>query len=264
MALLRTLRIRNLVIIEDVTVEFGPGLNLLTGETGAGKSILVDALGLIAGARSDRTSVRTGEEKATVEALFELPAQSELVPWLAERGLEPAEDGQILIRREIAAQGSGRVLLNGCPSTIGMLRELVERLLERHGQHEPRSLLLAERHLELLDRFGGHLREVERVQRSHAAVREAQAACEALREQAGERDARLLELQATISEIDPMQPRPGRVGEVRQEAGPRCGGEGGPGRGSWRREKAEAQHPDTHGQAQRLRVRHGHGAAPQG
>jgi len=212
MALLRTLRIRNLVIIEDVTVEFGPGLNLLTGETGAGKSILVNALGLIAGLRADRSLVRATEERATVEALFQVEPDSAATAWCGERGIDAAEDGQILIHREVAAAGTSRVMLNGSPCTLGMLRELAERLLELQGQHEPKSLLAAERHLELLDRFGGH--ELERVRRAHTEVREAESRLEDLRQRAAGKAARVEELQRTIEEIDELGPRPGELQEL--------------------------------------------------
>ena len=149
MALLRTLRIRNLAIIEDLTVEFEPGLNLLTGETGAGKSILVDALGLVSGSRADRSLVRTAAERATVEALFEVEPDGPAAAWLRTRGPAPSDDGQIVVRREVAADGSGRVQLNGSPCTVGMLRELAAQLLELRGQHDPRSLLEVERRSEV-------------------------------------------------------------------------------------------------------------------
>ena len=107
--MLLTLRIRNLVIVEDLSVEFGAGLNVLTGETGAGKSILVGALGLLAGARTDRADVRAGERRATVVALFEPGTDSAVFDWLRERGLEgDGDSGQVLVHREIAAGGSGR------------------------------------------------------------------------------------------------------------------------------------------------------------
>jgi len=217
MALLRTLRIRNLVIIEDVTVEFGPGLNLLTGETGAGKSILVSALGLVAGLRADRSLVRASEERATVEALFQLEPDSDVAAWCAERGIDVGQDGQLSIRREVAADGPGRVLLNGSPGTLGMLRELGQQLLELQGQHEPKNLLGARRHLELIDRLGGHVRERERVGRAYAGVREAASQLGELRERAAGKAARIEELGRTIEELAQLEPRPGELLELESE-----------------------------------------------
>jgi DNA repair protein RecN (Recombination protein N) len=217
MALIQTLRIRNLVIIDDLTVEFGPGLNLLTGETGAGKSILVDALGLVCGRRADRALVRSGEAKATVEALFEVRTDSATARWLREAGVAELDDSQLVIRREVAAEGAGRVLLNGSPCTLGTLRELAARLLELHGQHDPKSLLEADRHLELLDAFGMHNAERERVRLTHAALREAAGRLDDLREKAADRAERISSLKETIREIDALAPRAGELETLERE-----------------------------------------------
>jgi len=217
MALLRTLRIRNLVIIEDLTVEFGPGLNLLTGETGAGKSILVDALGLVSGARADRSLVRTGQSHAVVEALFEIDEDSLAAQRLRDTGAAELDEGQLVVRREVAAQGSGRIQLNGSPCTLGMLRDLSEQLLELHGQHDPRSLLDAERHLELLDDFGGHRAETLGVAESYRAVQQARSRLAVLNERVSDRARRLDELRETIREIEELAPRPGELEQLDRE-----------------------------------------------
>jgi DNA repair protein RecN (Recombination protein N) len=219
MALLRTLRIRNLVIIDDLAVDFGPGLNLLTGETGAGKSILVDALGLVSGDRADRSLVRSGAAEATVEALFEVEDDGPAAAWMRERGPAPLDDGQILVRRAVAADGSGgRVQVNGSPCTVGLLRELAEHLLELHGQHDPRTLLESERHLELLDDFGGHAAELERVGETYAAVAAAADEAKTLRERAGERAARLERAQATVRELEALAPQPDELEGLARES----------------------------------------------
>jgi len=217
MALLRTLRIRKLVIIEDLTVDFGPGLNLLTGETGAGKSILVDALGLVAGDRADRSLVRAGEAAASVEALFEIDGSSSTAAWLRERGVADVDEGQIVIQREVAAEGPGRVMLNGSPCTLGMLRELSEQLLELHGQHDPKNLLASERHLQMLDAFGGYRAERERVRLAHGEVRQAASGLAELRERRADRANRLEELQRTVREIDVLAPRSGELEQLECE-----------------------------------------------
>src|SRR5262245_47248302 len=116
--MLRFLRIRSLAVIDTVEVEFGPGFNVLTGETGAGKSMLVGVVGLLLGGRATSDLVRTGEDAATVEAIFESGGE------------------EILVRREITAQGRSRAFVNGALATAGALKELSNRLIELHGQHE--------------------------------------------------------------------------------------------------------------------------------
>src|SRR5580765_7868013 len=134
--MLRFLRIRNLAVIDTVEVEFESGFNVLTGETGAGKSILVEAVGLLLGGRASTDLVRTGEAQATIEAIFETPEASELV-----------------VRREISAHGRSRSFINGALATAGALRDLSERLVELHGQHEHQALLDPLTHLPLLDAY---------------------------------------------------------------------------------------------------------------
>src|SRR4026207_1777305 len=135
--MLRFLRVRRLAVIDSVEVEFEPGLNVLTGETGAGKSILVEAVGLLLGGRASGDLVRTGEDTATIEAIFE------------SRGEE------LLGRRELTAQGRRRAFINGALATAGALKELSARLIELHGQHEHQTLLDPSTHLDVLDVVGG-------------------------------------------------------------------------------------------------------------
>ncbi|HUK37294.1 MAG TPA: DNA repair protein RecN [Vicinamibacterales bacterium] len=134
--MLRFLRITHLAVIDAAEVEFGPGLNVLTGETGAGKSILVEAVGLLLGGRASAEMVRTGEDAATVEAIFEHSGE------------------ELLIRREITAQGRSRAFVNGALATAGTLRDLSARLVELHGQHEHQTLLDPSSHLAVVDAFG--------------------------------------------------------------------------------------------------------------
>jgi DNA repair protein RecN (Recombination protein N) len=216
--MLRTLRVRRLVIVEDLTVEFAPGLNLITGETGAGKSILVEALGLVAGRRADRSMLRAGADKAIVEALFEVGAGSPVQRWAVENGYEDLiEDGQLLVRRELPANGAGRVLINGSPGTLGLLREWTGRLLELHAQQEQRSLLLPENHLALLDRFGGHAEPLARTARAHGDVLRALRRRDDLRVAARQREQRLAELESAVREIDAVDPREGERDELDRE-----------------------------------------------
>jgi DNA repair protein RecN (Recombination protein N) len=134
--MLRFLRIRHLAVIDSVEVDFDPGLNVLTGETGAGKSILVEAVGLLLGGRASGDLVRTGEDAAAIEAIFESGGE------------------ELLVRREITAQGRSRAFINGALATAGALKDLSSRLIELHGQHEHQTLLDPSTHLGVLDAFG--------------------------------------------------------------------------------------------------------------
>ena len=202
--MLKTLRIRNLATIEELRVEFGAGLNVLTGETGAGKSIVMDALGLAAGLRGDSALVRAGADRAVVEAEFE-PAPATA---LEERGLD-ASEGVLIVRRELAVAGSGRVTINGSPSTVGVLREIGASLVELHGQHEHRGLLSPELHLSLLDAFGGHDAECAEVRAAARAASEAEARVARVAALGREGSARALTLRETVREIHGVDPKPG-------------------------------------------------------
>jgi DNA repair protein RecN (Recombination protein N) len=206
--MLKTLRVRSLATIEDLQVDFGPGFNVLTGETGAGKSILVDALGLVAGDRADSGLVRAGADRAVVEALFEVEDPRALAAALEARGLEPDEAG-LVVRREIAAEGAGRVFINGSPSTLGSLRELVDERVEIHGQHAHQGLLSAESHADLLDAYGGLVEPRREVERAWGDVSAARLRIRELEGAAAEREARVRALRAIVSEIDAVGPREG-------------------------------------------------------
>src|SRR3954467_15610200 len=134
--MLRFLRIKHLAVIDSVEVEFDPGLNVLTGETGAGKSILVEAVGLLLGGRASGDLVRTGEDPAPIEAIFETNGE------------------ELLVRREITAQGRSRAFINGELATAGALKDLSARLLELHGQHEHQTPPDPPTHLAVLDEYG--------------------------------------------------------------------------------------------------------------
>jgi DNA repair protein RecN (Recombination protein N) len=212
---LRTLRIRDLAILDDVTVEFGDGLNVLTGETGAGKSILVDALGLVAGARGDRTRIRAGCERAIVEALFEIEPEGDAARLLVERGLAEIGTREIVVRRELQVSG-GRIWLSGSPSTLALLSEIGPTLVELHGQHEFRTLLAPERQLAILDRFAD-ARKAEEVAAAHAAVLSARRAVRELAEAAARRAERTAELETLVHEVDLAQLRPGELEDLDRE-----------------------------------------------
>jgi DNA repair protein RecN (Recombination protein N) len=153
--MLTDLHIKNFAIIDALHVAFRPGLNILTGETGAGKSIIIDAVNLILGGRASTDLIRTGEEEATVEALFDLSLHEALLAGLPELGVEC--DGELLIKRVVSRSGRNRVFVGGGLSTIGVLAEIARRLINIYGQHESQTLLRTENHLYLLDGFAGLL-----------------------------------------------------------------------------------------------------------
>ncbi|HLC41552.1 MAG TPA: AAA family ATPase, partial [Methylomirabilota bacterium] len=150
--MLRELRVRHFAIIEEATAPFGPGFNVLTGETGAGKSILIDALLLLLGGRAQTDLIQTGAETASVEARFELDPKSAAALLLEELGYRIEED-QIIVRRELSRTGRHRAFVNDSPATVGLLEKLGAMMVEIHGQHEHQQLLQAAKQMELLDRF---------------------------------------------------------------------------------------------------------------
>ncbi len=182
--MLRFLRIQHLAVIDSVEVEFDPGLNVLTGETGAGKSILVEAVGLLLGGRASGELVRTGEDSASIEALFETGGD------------------ELLIRREVTAQGRSRAFVNGVLATAGALKDLSSRLIELHGQHEHQTLLDASTHLGVLDTFGALESVAAPVAAAYDTFRTAQQELGRLRAAARERDSRLELIGFQLAELD--------------------------------------------------------------
>jgi DNA repair protein RecN (Recombination protein N) len=181
---LRYLAIRNLAVIESVSVEFEQAFNVLTGETGAGKSILVEAVGLLLGGRASSDLVRTGEELATVEAIFDGPDSTDLI-----------------VRREITAQGRSRAFISGALATAAALRDLSNRLVELHGQHEHQQLLDPEQHLPLLDAWAGLEASQARVAAAFGRVRSLREQLDRLRMDSRERAARLELVEFQLSEL---------------------------------------------------------------
>jgi DNA repair protein RecN (Recombination protein N) len=152
--MLRSLRVKNLAIVENIRVEFNEGLNVVTGETGAGKSIIAGALNLVLGERADRSLIRAGEDTCGVEAAFELADPSGLDALLGELGLEPCENGRLIVRRLVSASGGGKTLINDSPATLQALARIGNLLVDMHGPHDHQSLLQPESQLDILDAFG--------------------------------------------------------------------------------------------------------------
>jgi len=151
--MLESIQIRNFAIIDSVQLEFNPGMSVLTGETGAGKSILLDAIKLVAGDRAESDSIRSGCEKAEISACFKLQDSAEAHDWLAQHEMDA--DGECVVRRVLHASGRSRAFINGYNATLMQLRALCDRLLDIHGQHEHQSLQLPQVQRQLLDAFLG-------------------------------------------------------------------------------------------------------------
>ncbi len=154
--MLTTLRIKNFALVSDLTLELQSGCNVITGETGAGKSIIIGALNLVLGERADRALIRTGEESCSVEAVFDVAKLK--APWkvfLDENGLEPCEENQLVLKRTFTAGGTNRQFVNGSPTTLNILAAIGEWLVDIHGPHDHQSLLHPAKQLAILDAFGG-------------------------------------------------------------------------------------------------------------
>jgi DNA repair protein RecN (Recombination protein N) len=194
--MLRYLNIQNLAVIESLEVSFDPGLNVVTGETGAGKSIVVGAVGLLLGDRASSDLVRTGEETAIIQAVFE------------------HEGRELIVRREVSAQGRSRSFIDGVLVTAGALKDLGAVLVDLHGQHEHQALLDPDIHVDLLDQFAGLQSERQAVAEAFGCWQEATNALEELRRQERDKDARADFLQFQLAEIERVRPQRGEDEEL--------------------------------------------------
>jgi len=215
--MLRELRLRNFAVVETVTVPFTAGLNVLTGETGAGKSILVDAIVLVRGARAQADVIRADAETATVEAVFAITPGGAARAVLDDAGLAPDDNGEVVVRRELARSGRHRAFVNDSPVTVGLLERLGDVLVEVHGQHEHQHLLEPARQLELLDRFADTEEACARVGALHAKHRTARDEAEQTRRAARDRAQREDQLRFQVGELDAARLRVGEAEELRAE-----------------------------------------------
>ena len=215
--MLTSLRVKNLALVENIRVDFKAGLNVITGETGAGKSILIGALNLLLGDRADRTLIRSGEESCGAEAMFHLADSSDVDAVLEECGLSACEDGQLIIRRIIKASGSSQNLINDSPVTLQVLKRIGELLVDMHGPHDHQSLLSPEFQVDLLDAFG-HLWDeraaYEDVFRQIQALEEKRAALAGMGESVEEQ---IDLLKYRVKEIEEAAPVEGEEEKVQQE-----------------------------------------------
>ena len=211
--MLTHLQIRDFAIVDQLELEFGAGMSAITGETGAGKSIMLDALGLLLGDRADSDAVAVGARRAEIAASFDIAALPEVCAWLAERDLASGEDGadnDCHLRRLVSAQGRSRAYINGVSQPLAALKALGEMLVDMHGQHANQSLLKRDlqrellddyaghqsllkrdRQRRLLDEFGGHQGLLEELRRCFGAIQELRRRLARLRQADSEQSARL-------------------------------------------------------------------------
>jgi DNA repair protein RecN (Recombination protein N) len=187
--MLTHIHVRNLAIVDEIEVELGAGMTTLTGETGAGKSILVDALGLVLGDRADNSVIRHGCERAEISAVFAIHDQPGISHWLTEQALD--RDGECQLRRIISLEGRTRGYINGQAVPMQSLRELGEQLVDIHGQHEHQSLLRSGVQRQLLDSFGGHQALLDRLSELHSDWKAVNTELQDVLGDDAERDARL-------------------------------------------------------------------------
>jgi DNA repair protein RecN (Recombination protein N) len=212
--MLLSLSIRNFVIVDELELEFGPGFTVLTGETGAGKSILIDALLLALGERADADVVREGAARADIAAEFR--ASPEVAAWLAGNDLA-GDDDTLLVRRTVDASGRSKAFVNGTPATLAQLRELGERLVDVHGQHAHQSLLKPAAQLALLDEHGGHTALAREVAAAFAAHRAAVKAREDAEAMAASALAEQDRLRWIVEELGELAPAEGEWEQVEAE-----------------------------------------------
>ncbi|HEX7241582.1 MAG TPA: DNA repair protein RecN [Longimicrobiaceae bacterium] len=215
--MLSELRIRNFALIDQLSVRLGPGLNVLTGETGAGKSIIVGALSLLLGERASADVVRAGTDRASVEGVFEVAGRDDVARLLDERGVEP-EDGVVVLKREVAAEGRSRAWINGSPTTAGVLGELGRTLVDLHGQHEHQTLLRRDEQRAILDAYAGTEELAARVAGAHRAVVAARRDIEELDRRRREAAQRVDFLRFQVEEIEGAKLRADEEEELDDEA----------------------------------------------
>ena len=212
--MLRSLSIQNYALIESLSIDLPGGLVILTGETGAGKSIIIDALSLLLGERAEAGVVRSGADRATVEGVFHVGGNQKLLPLLAAQEIEPASE--LIVRREVSARGQSRCFVNDSPVTLAVMKQIGDQLVDLHGQHEHQSLLRTDTHILLVDDFGGLDGMVGEFQTAFQRLRSLTKQREELRQREQQLREKRDFYQFQIDEIDAVAPRPGE--EERLEA----------------------------------------------
>ena len=209
--MIKLLHIENIAVIEKADIEFSAGLNVMTGETGAGKSIVIDALSAVTGGRTSRDVLRTGADSASVTAVF---SGLDDVSWFEENGLEQDESGEIFITRKVSADGKNVCRVNGAPVSAAQLRQLGAALIDIHGQNDGRKLLDDNAHLAYLDVFGGLENTLDTYAQEYNKLRDKQAEIEKLSMDESEKERRIDALKFQIDEIGRAKLRPGEMAEL--------------------------------------------------
>lgn len=215
--MLTELRIRNFAIIEQVTLPLAEGFNVLSGETGAGKSIIVGALGLLLGERASADLIRSGAEKATVEGVFDVSNVKGIVAMADERGIE-VEDDTLVLKREIATNGRGRAWINGATVTATVLAEIGRQLVNLHGQHDAQTLIDGESQRHILDAFGGAEHQASIVRATHVELSGVRREIASLSSRRAEAEKRADYLRHVAKEIEDARLSPGEDTRLEDEA----------------------------------------------
>ncbi len=213
--MLKTLSIKNYALIEELTVEFSNGLVIITGETGSGKSIIIDALGLILGARSSADVVRKGSDRAVVEGTFHIAGNKKLQQILGDNGISAADE--LIVRREVSSKGQSRCFIADSPATLALQKQVGDLLVDLHGQHEHQSLLRLDTHIAMLDDFGGLDGIVAEFQGARKKLREIGEELDDLRRRERQLAEKREFYEFQIAEIDAVGPRAGEEEELERE-----------------------------------------------
>src|SRR4051812_27769189 len=215
--MLTELRIKNFAIIETLALPLAPGFNVLSGETGAGKSIIVDALGLLLGERANADMIRTGADRATVEGTFDVSGHNALAAQLDERGLE-IEDGLVVLKREVSSAGRGRAWINGTSVTAAALADCGRLLVNLHGQHEAQTLLDGESQRRILDAFAAAADQARVVHVAYDEVALIRRTISDLSKRRGDAEKRADYLRHVTREIEDAHVKPGEDERLEDEA----------------------------------------------
>ncbi len=215
--MLTALSIRDIVLVDALDLEVDGGLTVLTGETGAGKSIILDALGLALGARADAGLVRAGARQASATAVFAAPDDPDLIELISEKGFEVAPGEELILRRTLTADGRSRAFVNDQPAGVAALREIGQALVEVHGQHETVGLLDWKTHRALLDAYGGLQPQLEGVAQAAERLKAAEQKVAALKAEAADAAARAGELADNLADLDALDPQPDEETELAGE-----------------------------------------------
>lgn len=214
--MLTQLVVENIALVDRLELEFAGGMSVVTGETGAGKSIMLDALGLALGDRAESGLITDGEDKAEIHARFDLSGNPQALAWLEEREID-AGDGDCLLRRIVSRDGRSRGFINGTPATVADLKLLGDMLIDIHSQHEHQSLLKRETHRRLLDEFGGLAGDAQAVDLIFDNYQSTRATLDKLTTDAAEQSARLQLLSYQSSELEALAVQPGEVAKLEAE-----------------------------------------------